>query len=91
MTLLPDEVEFARQQALEHAADDPLWAELMGSYAALGELLHGEEPRDEGYAEDCRTLAARLVALGKRIDEEFEQARAAYYARLAVDALGRAA
>jgi hypothetical protein len=91
---LPDDAEWvvaARQAAVDNARADPVYAELMGTYAALGELLYGDTRRDDDYVADCRTLVARLVALGKQMDVDFEQAYAAFRARLAVGELGRAA
>jgi hypothetical protein len=63
-----------------HAVTDPTYAELMGTYAELGELL-ATGGCDEWFEDDCRGLVGRLIALGKRWDAEMVQEVAAWSAR----------
>lgn len=75
-------IEVATAAAISHASTDPVYAELMATYAALGELLDSSPTPD--YVEDCQALVDRTVALQKRIDVEYVHRLAAGRARLAV-------
>lgn len=85
---LTEWITAARRDADRYAATDPTYAELMATYAALGELLESPEDGPE-YVEDCRALLGRAVALGQQIGARTAQTMAVAVARARLD--GRAA
>ena len=85
---VPRAVQDALKQAALWADEDPTYAELMGTYAEIGDLL-GADDTDSWFESDCRALVTRLIALGKRMDAEMVQVLVVRLAR--IDASWRAA
>jgi hypothetical protein len=77
-------IEDASAAAAKHASSDPTYAELMGTYAELGDLLASGE-HEPWFEDDCRVLVDRLLALGKRWDAEMTQEVAAWSARQSIE------
>jgi hypothetical protein len=75
----------ARAQAAMYQESDPAYAELMETYAALGEVLEGNRHITSGTAEsapatelqdygnDCRALMTRLIQLERPLEFEWQQ------------------
>lgn len=75
----------ARKQADKYVDDDPTYAEMMLTYAALGELLEENRhintataatlPPDDvrQYEDDCNALVRRLIELEQPLENEYQQ------------------
>lgn len=61
----------ALKQVDAYREADPVYAELMATYAELGEVL--QSTTDDTTEDECNSLVGVLIALGRRIDLEAEQ------------------
>lgn len=77
---LADLISQARQQSERWITEDPVYAELMGTYAQLGETLLGG-PVDPWFEADCESHVSRLAALGKVMDSDMADQIVAAVAR----------